>query len=338
MRFRLFDRKRRMAAPFGSLSPGGGISKAVFLRIGDTFAFVIGLSCGLAALASNGGFFSNRLDLVAQFTAVWLGGGGLVAFYGICRAFASRRWAIAVLGFAGVLAGLPLVIPELTRPIRPSLQTATGYRLKLIEYNAWERNPHITADAEWLARQNPDLVLMADADDSAIRAMAARGFLCTRGVADTVIFSRVLPARESITIPGSDWPNLPSFSRATFVAAGSDFTVIATHLKRPISSPHREQREALLRLIGRYDRRHLILAGDFNDTPWSFGLRKLDQQLGLERRDRALSTWPANYSPVAFLPIDHVYAGTAWRTVSIARGPQLGSDHYPVVVTLALAS
>jgi endonuclease/exonuclease/phosphatase (EEP) superfamily protein YafD len=59
-------------------------------------------------------------------------------------------------------------------------------------------------------------------------------------------------------------------------------------------------------------------------------------QLGMERRDRALCTWKALYSPVAFLPIDHFHAGEAWRTVSIARGPRLGSNHYPFVVTLAL--
>ena len=35
------------------------------------------------------------------------------------------------------------------------------------------------------------------------------------------------------------------------------------------------------------------------------------------------------------LPIDHVYAGPGWRTVSVQRGPKLGSDHYPVIVTLA---
>ena len=40
---------------------------------------------------------------------------------------------------------------------------------------------------------------------------------------------------------------------------------------------------------------------------------------------------------VAFplLPIDHLYAGPGWATVSVRRGPPLGSDHYPLVVTLA---
>jgi endonuclease/exonuclease/phosphatase (EEP) superfamily protein YafD len=93
---------------------------------------------------------------------------------------------------------------------------------------------------------------------------------------------------------------------------------------------------ALADVIDRYDHSRLIVAGDFNLAPWSFGLRRLDNRLGLERRDRALFSWPAYRSRIPFVPLDHVYAGAAWRTVSIERGPSLGSNHYPVVATLVL--
>jgi endonuclease/exonuclease/phosphatase (EEP) superfamily protein YafD len=82
----------------------------------------------------------------------------------------------------------------------------------------------------------------------------------------------------------------------------------------------------------------MIIAGDFNSTPWSFALRRQDRLFGIERRTRALATWPArtlrSEAPFPFLPIDHVYAGKGWRTVSMQRGPRLGSDHYPVIVVL----
>nr|QQZ48664.1 hypothetical protein JKL49_14190 [Phenylobacterium glaciei] len=45
---------------------------------------------------------------------------------------------------------------------------------------------------------------------------------------------------------------------------------------------------------------------------------------GLERRTKALFSWPAYLGakvPFPFLPIDHVYAGKGWRTVSVKRGP-----------------
>jgi endonuclease/exonuclease/phosphatase (EEP) superfamily protein YafD len=97
-------------------------------------------------------------------------------------------------------------------------------------------------------------------------------------------------------------------------------------------------------MLSGYPADRLILAGDFNLTPWSFTLRRIDRQWGLERRDQALFSWPARLGdrarwawPIPALPLDHVYAGRAWRTISITRGPRLGSDHYPIIARLALA-
>jgi endonuclease/exonuclease/phosphatase (EEP) superfamily protein YafD len=311
-------------------------TRPLVLRLVNAVALFVGIACGVASLASDGGFFSARLDLIGQLAPVWALGSGLVAIYGVCLASIPRRAWLVGLGLGGVLACAPLILPELTRPMRRTAPSATGYRIKVIEYNAWVRNRDIERDADWLAGQNPDFILMTDTSAAARLALTRRGFICTQGVADAVIFSRLPRAREAYIIPEPEWPKFPSFSRANFNGAGGDFTVIATHLKRPTSGPQGGEQAALLRLIDHYDRHRLILAGDFNSTPWSFDLRHLDQQLGLERRDRALFSWPALYSPVAFLPIDHIYAGEAWRTVSIARGPRLGSDHYPIVATLAL--
>lgn len=99
---------------------------------------------------------------------------------------------------------------------------------------------------------------------------------------------------------------------------------------------HAENSARLLQLMKDQPRERAILVGDFNSTPWSFARRREDAALGMERRTHALPTWPANgLFGLAFLPIDHVYAGSAWDTVSITRGPRLGSDHYPVVAVLA---
>ena len=87
-------------------------------------------------------------------------------------------------------------------------------------------------------------------------------------------------------------------------------------------------------------RERLIVTGDFNSAPWSFQRRRWDKAFGLVRRERAIPSWPAQAVGRlpwlgAFLPIDHVFAGPGWATVSARRGPRLSSDHYPLVVTLA---
>jgi hypothetical protein len=43
-------------------------------------------------------------------------------------------------------------------------------------------------------------------------------------------------------------------------------------------------------------------------------------------------------APFAFLPIDHLYAGPAWKTLAVSRMPRTGSDHFGVLVTLARAA
>ena len=85
-------------------------------------------------------------------------------------------------------------------------------------------------------------------------------------------------------------------------------------------------------------------AGAYRHAATSFSRRREDTLFALERRTRALFSWPAERGPAgmglpfALLPIDHVYAGPGWRTVRAERGPRLGSDHYPVIVTLAPSS
>jgi endonuclease/exonuclease/phosphatase (EEP) superfamily protein YafD len=118
---------------------------------------------------------------------------------------------------------------------------------------------------------------------------------------------------------------------------GGDFTVVGNHFVWPIPPAAGRPRAGLLAGKDRaaFPKDSLIVTGDFNSTPWSWSLRRQDKALGLERRTRALASWPTGEfsrlasAPFPILPIDHVYAGKAWKTVKVERGPSLGSDHRP---------
>jgi endonuclease/exonuclease/phosphatase family metal-dependent hydrolase len=82
----------------------------------------------------------------------------------------------------------------------------------------------------------------------------------------------------------------------------------------------------------------LIVAGDFNMTPWSPAYRALRRDSFLHSATRFARTWPA---PAPIMPLDHIlYRGQvdivnaeAWRG-----GPaRTASDHLPVVVELQAA-
>jgi endonuclease/exonuclease/phosphatase (EEP) superfamily protein YafD len=238
------------------------------------------------------------------------------------------------LGLAAVIAGTGLVLPELTRPA-PRPPAAAGNQLKLIQFNTFADNADPDRAAAWIARQDADIVVIEEAVPAVVRGVLRRsGYYVACPECSVVIFSRKRGIAWGAPMRQRGWGRAPLIW-ATFDAPGGPFTVVGVHYTWPTDGSQPIQAERLARLLDRFPKDRLILAGDFNSTPWSFARRREDARFGLERRTKALFTWPSSVLPFAFLPIDHVYAGRAWKTVKVERGPRLSSDHYPVIVTLA---
>ena len=82
----------------------------------------------------------------------------------------------------------------------------------------------------------------------------------------------------------------------------------------------------------------LIVAGDFNTTPYSPYFSEWLEASGLtdSRRGRTLSTsWPTMLRWVG-IPIDHVAVNDGFTILSHRRLPTFESDHYGVLVELGL--
>ncbi len=77
-----------------------------------------------------------------------------------------------------------------------------------------------------------------------------------------------------------------------------------------------------------------ILLGDFNDTPWSPGMRALAPYLS--RASGLAPTWPNAYGRFSLLPLDHVLVTRHWSRVEQAVGADVGSDHRPVLASITL--
>ncbi len=76
-----------------------------------------------------------------------------------------------------------------------------------------------------------------------------------------------------------------------------------------------------------------LMAGDLNITPWARGLFAVE---GSMRRANGMApSWPNAFGWLSVLPLDHVLASKGWQVVGGDIGPDLGSDHRPVVVRLA---
>jgi endonuclease/exonuclease/phosphatase (EEP) superfamily protein YafD len=301
-------------------------------------------ACGAAAVAAQGGRWNARLDLLTHFAPAWLAGGvvclvlGLVIQRGWVRPV-SAVCAVAALASAGSIMAVDLSrMGDTHNPPLPGAPT-----LKIIEFNAWERNRDPVGVARWLAAEQPDVAIIPEPPFNLAGEIERRTGMRTFTGSGAMIASRVKPlgtyqAWDARRLPGANtdivWIDLPA-------PDGRPFTVFAVHCAWPIPASFAwGQDRKIAAILDTRDRYRAILGGDFNSTQWSFRQRVADGWFGLERRDRANLTYPARRRnsapfPAAFLSIDHIYAGGAWRTVSLERGPRLGSDHYPLIVTLA---
>jgi len=304
------------------------------------------LAGAIMALAALGGRFSPWLDVLSHFAPLWLTGGVLAAVVAAVTLRGSFRWIGIAAAVVAVIASSLLIVPELTRPLSPQVQPAAGVRqIKIIQFNA-RRGPgeRMTA-ARWIVAQQPDIIVMEEVTPAirdAILSLYPYHLDCDR--CGIVVMSRVKPVETGLR---GEWLDhwIASMGRATFADVDGGFTVMGAHIGWPIPPGHQQaSADQLADMLDHFPKRRLIVAGDFNATPWSAVLRRVDRRFGLERRDRAMFSWPAGPVtrwkidlPFAFLPIDHIYAGSDWRTVKIERGPRgLGSDHRPLIITLAL--
>jgi endonuclease/exonuclease/phosphatase (EEP) superfamily protein YafD len=123
---------------------------------------------------------------------------------------------------------------------------------------------------------------------------------------------------------------------ARFQRGGLDYEVGGLHLAFPLW-PER-QAVHIDRLISDLTSRPgpRIIAGDFNLTPFSWKLAKLSHSAGLRRHGTYLASWPSDFATPAFL-IDNVLSTPEFASAGVKIGPDLGSDHRPVIADIALA-
>lgn len=327
-----------------------GILRVIINRVLEDLAAVLAATALLVLLAAHGGWFSDTLDIASHFATVFVVVAmAAAALSALTAPGLLRRVTLGMAGSAVILGGV-LLAGEALRDAGPRLsedETPLA-QIKVIQFNIWgARNQTLEETADWLAAQDPDIIIVEEATRRFQRAIEARADYHRTCDPDdrceVIIYSKAAPLSGGLpqVEEGAYFPA----TRATFEAPGGPFTVIGAHFTWPIpAGPQQQQSLRLAALSGLYPKERLIITGDFNSTPWSYTLKRQDKALGLTRRNQSMLTWPAMafsrwniHMPLPFLAIDHVYAGSDWKTVAVERGPALGADHFPVVVTLALS-
>jgi endonuclease/exonuclease/phosphatase (EEP) superfamily protein YafD len=128
---------------------------------------------------------------------------------------------------------------------------------------------------------------------------------------------------------------------ARFNIDGQRFTLIGTHPHPPLSQEEARYRNQQMAAIAKFissQQDASIVLGDLNITPWSPLFRDFLVKTGLgdTRNGFGLQpSWPVKF-PVLWIPLDHCLVSPKVVVHNREVGPNIGSDHYPIVVDFSL--
>jgi endonuclease/exonuclease/phosphatase (EEP) superfamily protein YafD len=298
-------------------------------------ASLIALWCGL--LAAMLGRYAWPLDLFANFrvqcTLLFL----IVAIV----LFALRAPVLGAVAIAGAVVGAIPIVGYMG--VQTARAEAGSVKFRVITYNTWFRNHDYADMARFLEQMQADVVVLQerDRDDGAQRIAShlssyPHSFIEPRphGV---VVLSR-WPITAAELMPLTDGPGVLA-AHVTLDWNGKPVTVLGAHLHWPLGPASSRMRNAELAGVASFAAAHkepVIVAGDFNTTPWSQNFRATLERSGLT--DSAAGhglapSWPSQFPPVG-IRIDHCWISHHWRSVDVRVGPSNGSDHLPLIADL----
>lgn len=120
---------------------------------------------------------------------------------------------------------------------------------------------------------------------------------------------------------------------------GTQVDLVGTHMARPFYPIQQETDFETLTSFVLSRTGPVIIAGDFNATPWTHKIKQFSAETGLARLNTFAPTWPARWKTLPLLPllpIDNIFVSPHLAKIDLSIGPRLDSDHLPVIADVAL--
>ncbi|MGZ5894986.1 MAG: endonuclease/exonuclease/phosphatase family protein [Xanthobacteraceae bacterium] len=214
---------------------------------------------------------------------------------------------------------------------------------RIVTFNVWMGNRHMDEVAKFLNDADADVVVLEELmpwQRDGLRYLVKDRYPYSIGRYDVVMFSKY-PIKEAGEIRGaSDNPRArrAMLTWTTVEISGMTFDIAGVHNAYPFNALDQAAYMPTLIEFARDRERLLIVAGDFNLTPWSVKLQRFGSNTGLRRFNTFTPTWPMNRRTLPpFVAIDNIFASPEFALIDIKSGPALGSDHRPLVADIALA-
>lgn len=298
------------------------------------------VALALLSLAAFAGRWVWWLDVAANFRAQYV-----VTLLVLGLVVAMSRWrktGYAVLTVA--LINLIVVLPLYSGGRAEAMPGAPTIRV--MTFNLLSTNESYAELIEYISRLDPDLVLLHEASrpwEVALES-ADLGYELVRARSDDLIFGTFALVRgESLTAISHGFGT--AGRRAVelhYVPTGwsEPVAVLGVHPVAPTDQERAALRDAQLGFAAEWAADQagaVIIAGDFNATPWSWPFRRLVSEADLLNSQAGFGLQPSFSAETNLLlrvPIDHLVHSASLEVTSRSLGPALGSDHFPLVVDL----
>lgn len=238
-----------------------------------------------------------------------------------------------------------------------------GNRLSLLTYNVLHDNDNVDGLLDLIQDTNPDLILLCE--------ITPRWLEQLDGLQDSYPYTIFQPqendygmllySRLQLVDPEIRFliePGIPSIRSQIRLNSGSLVTLYGVHPRPPglkraddeeaVSDADDEDgeredtdmRDAELMMVAQelqdLGDHPVIVAGDLNDVAWSHTTRLFQRIGGLldPRVGRGIFNTFSTKSRIFRYPLDHVFASPHFTLVELRRLPDIGSDHFPLLVVL----
>lgn len=257
----------------------------------------------------------------------------------------SERWGLLAATLVLTIPNAWYVMPYLTPLLfGPSVAAVGRDGVEVVALNLNYRNQDHPAVRTYLDSVSPDVILLAEVTDAWRDGLGFLDAEYPHQVGESRpdpwgirVYSR-WPLAEAelldLGVPGT------VHARIVLETAAGPLQIFAAHLYPPTNPKRAAKRNTQLsRLAVRVRESDMPTAviGDLNVTPFSPYFDVLLDTGGLVDARRPAGfhfTWPTSALPV-WIPIDHALADPAVQISKVQRGPAVGSDHYPLEVSIA---
>ncbi len=217
-------------------------------------------------------------------------------------------------------------------------------RVSILVANVLQDNTDHDALLRLVTQHDPDLVLLLETDDRWRDALAPLRARYPHAVEQAqpntygLLFYAKLPLEDPrIRFLLED--DVPSIRTGVVLPSGDRFTFHGVHPRPPHPGHSSAPRDAELVMVAHEVRKTggpVVVAGDLNDVAWSRTTTLFQKISGLldPRIGRGLfPTFNANW-PMLRWPLDHVFFSDDFLLGRLERLPHIGSDHFPILISL----